>query len=276
MKPHYLPLAAGRLRYLDNQGNGPTLVFCHDSCSAATSFSAQFAALGSRYRLIALDFLGHGGSQPAANPPQAYSFAGFARSLIGAVELLGLEDYVVIGHGLGGHAALEALPRLHGLLGLVLEAAPPFNVGSADRVFRPDPGEGLAFQASLKLNQVSRLAAALVNASRLPGLLLAQVETFIHATDPQVRSQLGSSLAAGRHADHCQRLRDSGVPALLLQGKDDAFIDWRHCTAPDSFPGCNLGIELFESCGHTPHIEQAERFNALLEAFVAGIAAKTR
>lgn len=274
MKTHYLPLAAGRLRCLDNQGSGPVLVFCHDSSSAAATFSAQFAALGSRHRLIALDFLGHGGSQPAANPHQAYSFAGFAQSLIGAVELLGLEAYIVIGHGLGGHAALEALPRLHGLLGLVLEAAPPFKVGSAERVFSPEPGEGLAFQASLKLNQVSRLAAAFVNSTRLPGHLLAQVETFIHATDPQVRSQLGSSLTAGRHADHCQLLRNSGVPALLLQGQDDAVIDWRHCTAPNSFPDCDLDIELFEACGHTPHIEQAERFNALLEGFVAGIAAK--
>lgn len=269
MKTHYLPLAAGRLRYLDNQGNGPVLVFCHDSSSAAATFSAQFAALGSRHRLIALDFLGHGGSQPAANPHQAYSFAGFAQSLVAAVELLGLEAYVIVGHGLGGHAALEALPRLHGLQGLLLEAAPPFNAGNTKRSFSPALEEGLAFQASLKLHQVSRLATTFVNSTCLPGHLLAQVETFIHATDPQVRSQLGSSLTAGRHADHCQLLRDSGVPALLLQGQDDAFIDWRQCTAPDSFPGCDLGIELFEACGHTPHIEQPERFNERLARFVA-------
>ncbi|KFX71178.1 hypothetical protein TMS3_0104390 [Pseudomonas taeanensis MS-3] len=269
MHINYLPLAAGRLRYLDNQGSGPLLLFCHGNSSAAAAFSAQFDELGERYRIIALDFLGHGGSEPARNPEQAYSFAGFAQSLVEAVELLSLDQYFVVGHSLGGHAALEALPRLHGLLGLVLVAAPPFNANTAGQTFSPDPSDGLVFQAELDLQQVGRLAAAFVNSARLSEPLLALVEAGIHATDPQVRSQLGACLGAGGFADECQLLRDSAVPTLLLQGQADGFIDWQYCAAADSFVGCNLSVGLFEDCGHNPHLEQPQRFNDLLDSFVA-------
>ncbi|MET1079296.1 MAG: alpha/beta hydrolase [Pseudomonas sp.] len=274
MKNNHLTLATGRVRYLDNQGDGPVLLFCHGNSSAAEAFAAQFAALSERYRLIALDFPGHGGSPPAEDPQQAYSFAGFAQTLVEFVEGLGLDRYCLIGHSLGGHAALEALPRLPGLSALILVAAPPFNSASAAQTFLPDPSEGLVFQANLQLNQVNRLARAFVQAAHLPSPLLAQVEAFIHAADPQVRSQLGNSLAAGDFADECQLLRDSGVPALLLQGTADGFIDWRYCVDPGSFPGCDLEVGLFEECGHNPHVEQPTRFNDLLDHFVAHILRK--
>lgn len=271
MKSLRIQLSSGPVHYLeskgpDSQDTGATILLLHGNSSAADAFSAQFAALGNRYRLLALDLPGHG--QSAAATPKHYSFAGYADALVDFIERLQLEDYLIVGHSLGGHAALEALPRLPGLRGLCLIGAPPFNSNNAGQLFCAEPTGGLVFQAELDDQQVSRLANAFVNPARLEQTQLDSLESYIRATDPKVRAALGASLSSGAFADEVALLAASGVPTLLLQGTTDAFIDAQACAQATAFAPAKLSVVLFDDCGHCPHLEDPNRCNDLLDTFI--------
>lgn len=267
MKSARILLSTGSLHYFDSQGPGPTVILLHGNSSSAAAFAAQFAAFGTRYRLLALDSPGHGLS--AAAPAEHYSFAGYADALVEFVERAGLRDYLIFGHSLGGHAALEALPRLPGIRGLGLIGAAPFNSAKAAQLFHPEPTGGLVFQADLDDEQVARLARAFVNPAHLQQAQLDTLANYIRATDPQVRAALGASLGRGEFADEVALLAASGVPALLLQGRNDLFIDADACARAGMFAPADLSVILFDDCGHCPHVEDPARFNDLMDTFIS-------
>lgn len=269
MKSSFIQLSQGLLHYLDNRAAGPVLILLHGNSSAAAAFTEQFVELGEHYRLLAVDLPGHG--QSAAMPAAHYSFAGYAAVLAEFVQQMELDDFVLIGHSLGGHAALEALPRLPGLRGLVLLGAPPFNSQLAAQLFHPEPTGGLVFQATLDTQQVERLAEAFISPANATEHLLATLAHFIRATDPQVRSALGASLASGAFADEVALLAASGVPALLLQGQDDAFINATACAQQQAFAPAHLQIVLLSDCGHCPHTEAPHRCNDLISTFTSAL-----
>jgi pimeloyl-ACP methyl ester carboxylesterase len=60
--------------------------------------------LASHFRVLALDWRGHGRSEWPR--PPAYSSQDFAAELCGVIDALGLEDAVVVGHSMGGHCAM--------------------------------------------------------------------------------------------------------------------------------------------------------------------------
>jgi pimeloyl-ACP methyl ester carboxylesterase len=267
MKSSRIQLSTGSLHYLDSEGPGPSIVLLHGNSSSADAFAAQFAAFGTRYRLLALDLPGHGQSDPA--PAEHYSFAGYADVLVEFIERAGLHDYLIFGHSLGGHAALEALPRLPGIRGLGLIGAVPFNAATAGQVFRPEPTGGLVFQADLDDAEVTRLAHAFVNPARVDQAQLDTLARYIRSTDPQVRGALGISLGSGAFADEIALLAASGIPTLLLQGREDAFIDANACTAAEAFAPADVTVALFDACGHCPHVEDPARFNDLMDTFIS-------
>lgn len=264
MKSYYLPLPEGRIHYLASAGKGPCLLMLHGNSSSATAFSAQFAALGDDYRLLAVDLPGHGLSDAA---PGHYSFAGYAQWLVRLVAALELSDYFILGHSLGGHAALEALPTLSELRGLILLGAPPFNSQLASHLFARDPSDGLVFTDELAPEQIERLARAFVHHERNEPELLIRLSHFITRTDPAVRAELGRSLAQGQCQDELQLLARHRIPTLLLQGRDDAFIKAERCLElARQIP--HLRVELIDDCGHCPHLEQPQLCHRLLDHFV--------
>lgn len=276
MKSARIQLSTGPLHYFDSQGPADSgtdgaaprraIVLLHGNSSAAAAFAAQFAAFGTRYRLLALDLPGHG--QSAAAAAEHYSFAGYADALVEFVERLQLHDYLIFGHSLGGHAALEALPRLPGIRGLGLIGAAPFNADNAGRLFRAEPTGGLVFRAELSDAEVAQLARAFVNPDCVDQTQLDTLAHYIRATDPQVRAALGTSLAAGAFADEVALLAASAVPTVLLQGREDAFIDASACAEPGMFAPADVSVVLFDGCGHCPHLEDPARFNDLMDTFI--------
>lgn len=258
-----------RLRYHDSGGSGLPLFCLHGNSSGADAFLDLFASLGQRYRLIAIDLPGHGESDRAADPEQQYTLAGFAEVLQTAVAHFGVEKYGVIGHSLGGHAALEALPQLPGIRALILVAAPPFNATHIGSMFAPDPSGGRVFQAQLDTLDQMELGCAFVNRQAMPGARFDQALNLISATDPALRSGIGASLSGGAFGDEAALLQQAAIPALLVLGELDGFMQTDFCRNPDRwFGGRNLTVEVMAGCAHNPHFEQPEAFAALAGKFL--------
>ncbi len=62
-----------------------------------------------RWRVVALDFRGHGASAHAV--PPAYTFDDYAVDVVGVLDRLGAERAVVVGHSLGGYVAALTAAR---------------------------------------------------------------------------------------------------------------------------------------------------------------------
>lgn len=89
---------------LAGSGN-PTLVFVHGFTCDRSDWDAQFTALASRWRCLAVDLPGHGAT---ARPAAPASIEACARAVNVTLTVLGLDDVVLIGHSMGCRVACEA------------------------------------------------------------------------------------------------------------------------------------------------------------------------
>jgi len=89
------------LHYLDWGGDGPPLVMLHGLTGHAHTWDHTAAALGDRYRVIALDQRGHGDSGWA--PP--YGGGQMAEDLLAFLDALRLGEVTLMGLSMGGLVA---------------------------------------------------------------------------------------------------------------------------------------------------------------------------
>ncbi len=98
------------------------LVLLHALGRSADDWLAVGTALSDRWRVIALDQRGHGGSAR----PGTYSFELMRDDLTALVDALGLERIGLIGHSLGGTVAyLYAQAHPERVWRLIVEDTPP-------------------------------------------------------------------------------------------------------------------------------------------------------
>jgi pimeloyl-ACP methyl ester carboxylesterase len=104
MSPARLPGPAGALVVDDGGRGGLPVVFAHSLAGTTSQWKAQLEHLRPNRRAVAFDFRGHGRSEPAKDGD--YSIAGMASDIGAVVDSLGLERFVLVGHSMGGGAAL--------------------------------------------------------------------------------------------------------------------------------------------------------------------------
>lgn len=111
--------------YAEETGEGsPALVFVHYWGGSRRTWSEIIARLSNRFRCITLDLRGWGKSDRQTDD---YSLFAQADDVAGVIESLGVRDFVLIGHSMGGKIAqILAGRRPAGLRAVVLVApAPP-------------------------------------------------------------------------------------------------------------------------------------------------------
>ncbi|TQS29265.1 alpha/beta fold hydrolase [Microbispora sp. KK1-11] len=86
----------------EERGSGEPVVLLHSSVADSGMWDPQWEPLGERFRVIRLDFRGHGRTPFAAEGP--YSDAGDVADLLAA---LGLRRVGLVGSSYGGRVALE-------------------------------------------------------------------------------------------------------------------------------------------------------------------------
>ena len=127
-RDRFVTVGGLRLRYRDWGGDGRPLLTLHGAAAHAHWWDPVAPYLARRFRVLALDWRGHGRSAWPRYP--AYRSEDFAAELGGVIEGLGLEDVVVAGHSMGGHNAMafaawhpDRLARL-----VVVDARPHVNL----------------------------------------------------------------------------------------------------------------------------------------------------
>jgi pimeloyl-ACP methyl ester carboxylesterase len=258
-----------KLEVLESLPIGQTVFLLHGNSSSAEAFLPLMdGPLGRQYRLIAISLPGHGRSDPALSPAEQYSIPALARLMLHAIARFNVDEYTLVGHGLGGHVLTHALPRLPDASGLVLISAPPISAATLNHALRPDPVGGALNRGALRPEEIDHLAKAILGPAQADGTLLDRQWTSIATTDRAFRPALGESVTAGGVADEQAILMHSPVPVALVWGSEDAFIE----------PSCHDNVLAgkwlkdgrykFWGSGHSPHLEVANHFPTLLNSLL--------
>ena len=79
-------------------GQGEALLLMHQVARSWRAFARLLALLASRYKLVAVDFPGHGESAWFKKPPQV---ADYTEAIVGVLDALSIEKFSVFGHHAG-------------------------------------------------------------------------------------------------------------------------------------------------------------------------------
>lgn len=190
-------------------GGSDTLLMLHGVGRAGRTFSSLATMLPARFRIVALDFRGHGESGRAGN---AYRIVDYLHDALAAIDALP-GQLAVYGHSLGSLVAAAAASARPGRISAVLLEDPPsasFWAGLAETQYHP------TFQAMQKWAgrvdlSVSELAAQLGN------------EPVKHWPDGRVmRIRDVRDAVSLRFSAACCRQLDPAVMAVILTGR------WMH------------------------------------------------
>ena len=203
----------------DGDPSAPPILLLHGITSFGGTWQWFVPELAERFRVLRLDFRGHGHS---ARSEGEYSSAGYVSDAVAAIEQLAGQPCVVMGHSLGGVTAAALTQRHPDLLrGAILED-PPLGLAPSTDAAGPSPLEGNSLLDGFKLmrQSIPQLQESGMSAEMLVGMLRA-------APDTTGKSTFGETLHADGLLSMSQAMLfvDASVLDPVLTGTIESFLD---------------------------------------------------
>ena len=238
------------------------LIFLHGIGGAARAWRSQLEAFGERYRAVAWDMPGYGGSSPL----ERVSMATLAEALQDFLRNIGATKPILVGHSIGGMIVQQWLvnnPRGAGAI-VLAQTSPAFGKADGD------------WQKSFIEARLGPLDRGQSMASLAPDLVK---ELIGDDPDPEGMKVARNCMALVPEAsyracmlallgfDQRQALKDIRVPTLVLSGARDKNAPAPMMARMASFITSATYVEL-EGAGHLVNLEQPHAFDAALDNFL--------
>jgi pimeloyl-ACP methyl ester carboxylesterase len=265
-----LDLPGGEIQVLDTgPRNGSPIVLIHCFTCAMDWWDRMLPALERRHRVIAVDLLGHGGSE---KPDSGYSMPDQAAVIAQALRRLGVRKAEVVGHSLGGDVAValaEAAPELVERV-VIIDTAPDHSRSSlgfvAGLAFDPVIGEAV-WRIKPDFAVRDGLGVAFAPGYDVPDAFVEDVNrmTFSAYDD--------SGAASGDFVDEMpldERMRRTGLPLMVLMGAEEQIIDGpAGALAEYAKTVPRVETHLIAGSGHSPNVEKPALTASLVLKFDA-------
>jgi pimeloyl-ACP methyl ester carboxylesterase len=247
-------------------GKPPPIVLIH-CFSCSINWWDELTPLLERagHRVIAIDLLGHGGSE---KPQSGYSMENQAQLVAGALSQLGVEGATVVGHSLGGTVAVALAEQSSELVDrlVIVDQAPDNSFGDlnllAKAAFTPVIGEAMQ-RITPDFAIRDGLGQAFAPGFDVPDQF---VEDFKRMTYTSFDHSAGEEEVYTDEEPLDQRIRSAFVPLLVIFGSEDQIYDAREAlSAYADVPGAQT--QLVQGAGHSPNVETPARTAALILAF---------
>ena len=236
-----------------------TILFIHGYGESMLSWRGPIDALMRRYKVLAIDVPGFGGSDKPAGP---YDLGTQTRRLTDLLDRWTTGPVIVAGHSMGGELALSlALHLPDRVVGLMLVS--PAGAGLSDR---------LDSLASTSIDVIS-LAGAAATAGVLPihdERWLAEPKEraeYFPAADSGYREALGSVLKTFDFAALKDSIGQVRQPVLLIWGRMDPTIPFAIGERMAAELPCRRFHPL-EATLHRPHQSDPDTVTALMLSFI--------
>ncbi|KAA2240270.1 alpha/beta hydrolase [Chitinophaga agrisoli] len=248
------------LHYTRTGGNKPPVILLHGLMTSGLCWTGLARALEDDYDVIMPDARGHGKSDV---PAYGYQYEDHANDIAGLITALKLPSPVLLGHSMGGMIAAVVASRKPDLLrGLVL-ADPSFLSPEVQREVR-DSDVADQHRKVLNMSLEEVVASARVRHPNRPPEML---EIFS-------RARLQTSMAAfdvltPPNPDYKQLVSKIDIPSLLVFG-DGGVVT---AVVAEELKGLHprLQTEEIKDAGHSLHMDQPERFAAVVKKFLGSI-----
>lgn len=250
-----------KINYLGNKRSDSLgIVFIHGNSHSLKTFKHQLEDKDlSQFNLIALDLPGHGDSEAS----ETYSLDLFVNVLNDLVNHLDLENYILVGHSLGGHVVLHSLNKLDPE-GVFVFGTPPLAKPIDWSAFKPHPDAGLLYKNDLSSEDSKRLLQSMYKNLKVKQ---CHLDDFLK-TDFHFREKFAASIGEGKLLDEIKLLRDFNGEKILISSEEDSFINGDYIKS--HFPLETISVNF----SHNMHEENPEDFNRLLKDFCVKISNK--
>lgn len=255
----------------EERGSGVPVVFSHGITFDHHMWDPQVAALSARYRCLAYDLIGHGGSGRAGGE---YSFEDEAENLHALLAEWDASPAHIVGLSMGGMMALRlALAHPEDVLSLALfdtsaEGEEPANIPRYEALVSASKGGGAASVAPAVAAIMFSQGFHRSNPETVDAYKRHYAALDFDAMEPALKTVTSRS-------NVLPALSRITVPALVVVGSEDAAtVPGQAQHIAEAIPGARL--ETIEGAGHMSVIEQPERATELLSAFLDGVVAAAR
>jgi pimeloyl-ACP methyl ester carboxylesterase len=250
-----------RIAYTAAGAGDTAIVFVHGWACNRSHWVHQMRSFASRYRVVALDLVGHGESDRERSE---WSMERFGTDIAAVVNVLDLRNVILVGHSAGGFSALEAARLLRGRVVAVIGVDSYRNVGPGYFERRYSPEELANFARPLRANFDSAMTAQVRAQFFLPTSdsgVVARVASDMARTDPVVAIPAMLAFYHYRNGPQLSTLQEVGshVPIVAINAErsrlDPAI--WRtHVRRFD--------VVVMPAVGHFPMLERPDDFNRAL------------
>lgn len=252
-----------------------TVLLIHGLAGSSKTWDAVMPLLAERFDVIAPDLLGHGES---AKPLGDYSLGAFASGLRDFLAVLDVRRVTIVGHSFGGGVAMQLAyqhPQLLDRLVLVGSGGLGREVSWMLRLLSLPGFEyvmplGFPKPAVDIGTHVGRFLGRHGIRNKRFGEMWRSYASLAGAPDRTafVRTMRGVIEPGGQTINASDRLYLAArVPTLLVWGDRDAIIPVDHAREAHARIE-NSRLEIMEGLGHFPHVEDPERFVAVLTDFL--------
>jgi pimeloyl-ACP methyl ester carboxylesterase len=247
---HFLNLTRG-------PGSGPDVLLIHGISSSGLSWQPILSGLGKSFFPITIDLRGHGQS---GRPATGYLYDDYAGDVEAAINALGMERPLIIGHSLGGLIALWWARTFPNKAAAIVIEDSPLRSGEDYR---------LAFDNWITQNAMPVVELAALYRAKNPGLSEEHAwrrAEIMTRTAPAVFTELKADSLAHDGVDRVAGFERIAAPILFLHGNPErgGMVPAAEAEAfAQRLP--NVTVVGFPDVGHSLH---AERPDAFVEAVV--------
>ena len=252
-----LDLPAGEVQVTERgPRTAPSIVLIHCFSCAIDWWDEMMPLLQRDHRLVAVDLLGHGGSE---KPGSGYTPENQAAVVAEALERLRVKNATVVGHSLGGSVGVALTEQSPDLVDrLVIVDMPPDNSYGdlgfiAGLAFQPVIGEAL-WRIKPDFSVRDGLEVAFAPGFEVPDAFVKDVKRLTYSAYDD---------SPGGNEDFLdempleQRVAATGKPLMVLMGAEEQIVDDPQ-RALDQYaqgaPGAKT--HLIADAGHSPNVER--------------------
>lgn len=247
--------------------DGSPVVLIHCFTCAINYWNGMIPLLARQHRVIAVDLLGHGGSE---KPSSGYAITDQASVVAEVLAKRGVRQAEVVGHSLGGPVAIalaEQSPRLVSSL-VAIDSIPDRSYGDVGFIgelpFTPILGEAL-WRIKPDFSIRDGLEVAFAPGFDVPDEFVEDVKRMTYSAYADSHDAFDSY--TGEEALP-QRGAALGVPLLSIMGAEEQIAnDPREALA--AYRAAGAQTKLIAGAGHSPNVEKPAETAALVLRFGA-------
>ncbi|HEY4778166.1 MAG TPA: alpha/beta fold hydrolase [Solirubrobacterales bacterium] len=252
-----LDLPGGEMQVVDSgPRGGEPIVLIHCFTCGIDWWDGMRPALERDHRVVAVDLLGHDGSE---KPATGYTPANQAKLVAQALRKLGVRKAEVVGHSLGGAVSValaEQDPRLVDRVAII-DMPPDNSYGDlgfiAGLAFEPVLGEAL-WRIKPDFSIEDGLAVAFAPGFDVPDAFVEDVKRMTYTAYDE--SSSGTDDFIGEKSLD-RRMRSTGKPLLVLMGAEEQIVnDPRRALAQYASGDPGAETRLIAGAGHSPNVEK--------------------